>query len=280
MYNGVMINDANLFVDTIERIKRNFLVSRPRSRVLRITVYVVIAVAIVAILLCMLLCKGSENRAKVAPDKPSDEQVEVSQEVEMVCNEHAVQLMNLYMLSDINMQLLDKVYKSWDRHLVKRQPTDDNINDFVLDVAMFRQQLHSMPTLYIFDSDYALLDNLGISAKDIERFEGSVKVLHTELCNHLDTLKHIASSPTLYGDYIEISKQYYMAMLEYSYYILLEIFSKMPESVYDIVYDTTISLEYFTDRSMRDKTEEYQRIQKNLKNVIETKRRSMLGMVD
>jgi hypothetical protein len=283
LYNGITIADANLFVENIERLKRAFLISRPQRRAWRIALYAIISIAFVVVLFVLMGRKSDDaNVSKSASDgTPTAESADkLSPEELRICDEYATQLINLYMLSDSNMQLLDKTYKDWNRKLVKDKPTDENKRDFKSNVAMNRQQLHKIPSMTVFASDYAVLEKVGIYAKDIERFESSIKELHGELEEHFYTLESIASSPNLYGEYIEISQEYYLAILEYNYCILLEMFSKMPKSVYDTVYDVTIALEFFTEKSMHYPTEEYQRMQKSLKNTIESKRRAMSGMVD
>lgn len=283
LYNGITIADANLFVENIERLKRTFLISRPQRRAWRIALYAIISIAFVVALFVLVGRKSDEgsvtNGGAINP-APTTAEAQLSSEEAMVCNECAIQLMNLYMLSDINLQLLDNIHKLWDKELARGKATEDNVALFISKVRMSKRELHSIPELYIFDVDYEVLNNLGVSSKDIERFNGGVRALYQELNDYLDFLERIATTPAVYAEYIELSKQYYMAMLEYNYYLLLEILSKMPESVYDTIYDTTIGLEYFTDRSMREETVEYQRRVKTLENTIEGKRRRMLGMVD
>ena len=280
LYNGITIADANLFVENIERLKRTFLISRPQRRAWRIALYAIISIAFVVLLFVLVGRKSDEGSADVDTAELSVETTELSPEDVLIIHDCAGQLMNLYMLSDINMQILHSAYKNWNRHLVKGGVADNNIEAFQKSVMGNKANLHSMSQLMFLDSDYDLLKRYGITAKDIERFENASKDLRDEIAAHLDILCRIAPTPNVYSDYIELSKQYYLAMLEYNYYLLLELFSKMPESVYDAVYDVTVCLEFFTEKSMRDRPEEYERRAKSLKNLAETKRNSMLGMVD
>lgn len=282
-YNAITASDPNVFVENIERLKHSFLISRPNRKVWRIALFALIFVAIAVVLILTMGRDGETESVTSDVEKTSEEVVSdkslTSEEV-MICDECAGQLMNLYMLSDINMQLLDQTYNSWERLFVRAEVTNSNIEQFKSDVTMNELQLHYLPQLIILDSDYDVLADLGISVKDIEDYESSVKEYNAVMCDHFGTLKQISSTPKRYYEYIEISKKYYLTMLEYNYCILLEIFSKMPESIYDTIYDTIVCLEYFTDMSMRDKAEEYQRRQKQLKNNIETMHRKMLGMVE
>lgn len=282
MYNGVMINDANLFVDTIERLKRNFLVSRPRSKALRITIYSVIAVAIVAVTLCLLLCKGSAEAPVKTQESQLIEQPEVSEDVELVCNECAIQLMSLQLMCDQDMQVLTSLYKEWERLLDRKHVDGDNVRYLESYATYCLHQLHTKSPLKIWDCDYAILDSVGISTNLLNRFETSVNSFDSALRDHITILQKIAPSYSLYARYIELSKEYYMAMLEYNYSILLEIYSKMPESVYENeeIFDASTNLHFFTTISMRDKTSEYERRQKSLQIVMNEKQRHMKGMIE
>lgn len=282
MYNGVMINDANLFVDTIERIKRNFLISRPKSKALRITLFTAVGVAIVAITLCMLFCKESAE----APVKPHEQQLikqpVVSEYVELVCNECAIQLMSLQLMCDQDMQVLTSLYKEWERLLGSKHVDDDDVRYLESYATYCLHQLHAKSQLEIWDCDYAILDSVGISDNLLNRFETSVNSFDSALRDHITILQKITPSYSLYARYIELSKEYYIAMLEYNYSILLEIYSKMPESVYenDEIFDASTNLHFFTTISMRDKTSEYERRQKSLQIVMNEKQRHMKGMID
>ena len=282
MYNGVMINDANLFVDTIERIKRNFLVSRPRRKVLRITIYSVIAAAIVAVALCLLLCKGSAEAPVKTQESQLIEQPEVSEDVELVCNECAIQLMSLQLMCDQDMQVLTSLYKEWERLLTSKHVDGDDVRYLESYATYCLHQLHAKSPLKIWDCDYTILDSVGISTNLLNRFEKSVNSFDSALRDHITILQRIAPSYSLYARYIELSKEYYMAMLEYNYSILLEIYSKMPESVYENeeIFEASTNLHFFTTISMRDKTSEYERRQKSLQIVMNEKQRHMKGMIE
>lgn len=68
-YNAITATDPNVFTENMERLKKNFLLSRPKSKYVKFAFISLVLIISVIVVLCVMMCEGDEQGKG---DKTSD----------------------------------------------------------------------------------------------------------------------------------------------------------------------------------------------------------------
>ena len=68
-YNAITATDPNVFTENMERLKKNFLLSRPKSKYIKFAFISLVLIASVIVVLCVMMCEGDDQGKG---DKTSD----------------------------------------------------------------------------------------------------------------------------------------------------------------------------------------------------------------
>ena len=266
LYNGITVSDANLFVDSIERLKKSFLKSRPYRQLKRFTLALLFV--IIAVLSAIIFIHN-----------PKQKQLDLR--VANICTDCATALNNNYYTVELNLQGLCFIYDEWELFFEEYYSGNSRnaVKGFKDGISLQRGMLMPLEEFSITDSDYEVLSKLNISRSDIETLFKGLRTLNDELIAQLSTFEKITEYPKLYKEYVEDSKKYFMSSLKYYYYSLLEIHALMPESIQDEIKSILTTLEYFTEISTSEDAKEYERKQTTTKHEVERLTREMMGAI-
>lgn len=226
-FNGISASDHNVFVENIERLKNNFLLSKPGFTWKRYK-KPIWGLGIIATILLSIVFGIRYNNHK---------------EYQLLSNEIAMSFMTEIVKLNNNILAAEDVLENW-KDFVKDYNKDE--------LTYLKDQLHksvnqaiksqlSLNNIAITEKDISILRKNGIEIEEINAFAVLAESLQNDINTFLENI--IVFSDIHMNDFIAKSPEYSYETLVVSlkglYYGTLSIYKTLPISIYDKLHQTT-----------------------------------------
>ncbi len=253
-FNGISASDHNVFVENIERLKKNFLVSKTGftwSRYKSLIISLVLVVSMV--FLCGVIWKINERK-----------------DFEHVCDEVSMSMMTEMVKMHYNLGVAEDVYEAWiDYYEAKNKVyARDELKNAV---SFYRKSLKEPGMFSISDEQKKILRGYGLELEEFEIFPQVVEMYYVEIQSYMDNIlllsdqsvSRILNNNARYGfESLKLS-------LKVDYYGMLGLYSTMSETIYDKVLESVPDLTYLSGIPTRLSSDEYDAMQQTALNEIE-----------
>ena len=244
-YNGISASDHNVFVENIERLKRNFLKSKPGITWRRYRKIAWPLIAVVVIVLGVVAGMYFTNHKKYG---------QLSNEIAMSMMTEIVKLNN-------NILAAEGVLENW-KEFVKEYDEEElaylqkGIQEAV-DHA--DRNLQAFKPLEFSEEELSVLRKNGVEMEEIEAFSLYAETMHDDVDAFLENFILFSNTPV--NDYIaelpEYSYQSLVLSLKGLYYGTLAIYKTLPVTIYDKLYQVTPQLALLSDIPLSLTKEDY-----------------------
>ena len=244
-YNGISASDHNVFVENVERLKRNFLKSKPGITWRRYRKIAWPLIAVVVIVLGVVAGMYFTNHKKYG---------QLSNEIAMSMMTEIVKLNN-------NILAAEGVLENW-KEFVKDYDEEElaylqkGIQEAV-DHA--DRNLQAFKPLEFSEEELSVLRKNGVEMEEIEAFSLYAETMHDDVDAFLENFILFSNTPV--NDYIaelpEYSYQSLVLSLKGLYYGTLAIYKTLPVTIYDKLYQVTPQLALLSDIPLSLTKEDY-----------------------
>ena len=244
-YNGISASDHNVFVENIERLKRNFLKSKPGITWRRYRKIAWPLIAVVVIVLGVVAGMYFTNHKKYG---------QLSNEIAMSMMTEIVKLNN-------NILAAEGVLENW-KEFVKDYEKEDlaylqkGIQEAVGQVG---KNLQNFKPLDFSTDELSVLRKNDVEMEEIEAFSLYAETMHDDVDAFLENFILFSNTPV--NDYIaelpEYSYQSLVLSLKGLYYGTLAIYKTLPVTIYDKLYQVTPQLALLSDIPLSLTKEDY-----------------------
>lgn len=244
-YNGISASDHNVFVENVERLKRNFLKSKPGITWRRYRKIAWPLIAVVVIVLGVVAGMYFTNHKKYG---------QLSNEIAMSMMTEIVKLNN-------NILAAEGVLENW-KEFVKDYDEEElaylqkGIQEAV-DHA--DRNLQAFKPLEFSEEELSVLRKNGVEMEELEAFSLYAETMHDDVDAFLENFILFSNTPV--NDYIaelpEYSYQSLVLSLKGLYYGTLAIYKTLPVTIYDKLYQVTPQLALLSDIPLSLTKEDY-----------------------
>lgn len=274
-YNGITAADHNVYVENIERLKHNFLTSRPIPWWKRYRRYLFVLLFLLMAALATGVVMHCIN------DKDKTEQQGFPAEYEAVCKEYVTNLMTEYVKMDSNLAAIGNFNGLWKEFLrdceTGRYDRDELIADFESLVEMCRKDLKPTGAIDLNEADMLVLRNHHPHYEDIVAMQPLIDMSYSEANRYLDQLIKYSHQeyPVQFERTAELDYEFMKSMLMMDYVSALGICADMPKSVEPIVRSMIATLSNPVNVVIGQKYEDYEVLLEGWKNKAEEIMRQM-----
>ena len=257
-YNGITAADHNVYVENIERLKHNFLTSRPIPWWKRYGRYLFVLLFLLMAALATGVVMHCIN------DKDKTEQQGVPAEYEAVCKAYVTNLMTEYVKMDSNLAAIGNFNGLWKEFLrdceTGKYDRDGLIADFESLVEMCRKDLKPTGAIDLNEADMLVLRNHHPHYEDIVAMQPLIDMSYSEANRYLDQLIQYSHQeyPVQFERTAELDYEFMKSMLKMDYVSALGICADMPKSVESIVRSMMTALSNPVDIVIGQKYEDYE----------------------
>ena len=244
-YNGISASDHNVFVENVERLKRNFLKSKPGITWRRYRKIAWPLIAVVVIVLGVVAGMYFTNHKKYG---------QLSNEIAMSMMTEIVKLNN-------NILAAEGVLENW-KEFVKDYDEEElaylqkGIQEAVDHAG---RNLQAFKPLEFSEEKLSVLRKNGVEMEEIEAFSLYAETMHDDVDAFLENFILFSNTPV--NDYIaelpEYSYQSLVLSLKGLYYGTLAIYKTLPVTIYDKLYQVTPQLALLSDIPLSLTKEDY-----------------------
>lgn len=244
-YNGISASDHNVFVENVERLKRNFLKSKPGITWRRYRKIAWSLIAVVLIVLGVVAGMYLTNHKKY----------------EQLSNEIAMSMMTEIVKLNNNILAAEGVLENW-KEFVKDYDEEElaylqkGIQEAV-DHA--DRNLQAFKPLEFSEEELYVLRKNGVEMEELEAFSLYAETMHDDVDAFLENFILFSNTPV--NDYIaelpEYSYQSLVLSLKGLYYGTLAIYKTLPVTIYDKLYQVTPQLALLSDIPLSLTKEDY-----------------------
>lgn len=244
-YNGISASDHNVFVENVERLKRNFLESKPGITWRRYRKIAWPLIAVVVIVLGVVAGMYFTNHKKYG---------QLSNEIAMSMMTEIVKLNN-------NILAAEGVLENW-KEFVKDYDEEELAylqKDIQEAVDHADRNLQAFKPLEFSEEELSVLRKNGVEIEELEAFSLYAETMHDDVDAFLENFILFSNTPV--NDYIaelpEYSYQSLVLSLKGLYYGTLAIYKTLPVTIYDKLYQVTPQLALLSDIPLSLTKEDY-----------------------
>ena len=251
-YNGISASDHNVFVENIERLKRNFLKSKPGLTWRR---YKKVALPLIA---AVVILSGVFAGLQISDHKKFG----------LLSNDIAMSMMTEIVKLNNNILAVEGLLDNW-KEFVKDYEKEDlaylqkGIQEAVGQVG---KNLQNFKPLDFSTDELSVLRKNDVEMEELDAFSLYAESMHNDIATFLDNI--ILFSETPINSYIaelpEYSYQSLVLSLKGLYYGTLAIYRTMPVTIYDKLYQVTPQLVLLSDIPLTLPKEEYDALQQGV----------------
>ena len=251
-YNGISASDHNVFVENIERLKRNFLKSKPGLTWRR---YKKVALPLIA---AVVILSGVFAGLQLSDHKKFG----------LLSNDIAMSMMTEIVKLNNNILAVEGLLDNW-KEFVKDYEKEDlaylqkGIQEAVGQVG---KNLQNFKPLDFSTDELSVLRKNDVEMEELDAFSLYAESMHNDIATFLDNI--ILFSETPINSYIaelpEYSYQSLVLSLKGLYYGTLAIYRTMPVTIYDKLYQVTPQLVLLSDIPLTLPKEEYDALQQGV----------------
>ena len=251
-YNGISASDHNVFVENIERLKRNFLKSKPGLTWRR---YKKVALPLIA---AVVILSGVFAGLQLSDHKKFG----------LLSNDIAMSMMTEIVKLNNNILAVEGLLDNW-KEFVKDYEKEDlaylqkGIQEAVGQVG---KNLQNFKPLDFSTDELSVLRKNDVEMEELDAFSLYAESMHNDIATFLDNI--ILFSETPVNSYIaelpEYSYQSLVLSLKGLYYGTLAIYRTMPVTIYDKLYQVTPQLVLLSDIPLTLPKEEYDALQQGV----------------
>jgi len=244
-YNGISASDHNVFVENVERLKRNFLKSKPGITWRRYRKIAWPLIAVVVIVFGVVAGLYFANHKKY----------------EQLSNEIAMSMMTEIVKLNNNILAAEGVLENW-KEFVKDYDEEElaylqkGIQEAV-DHA--DRNLQAFKPLEFSEEELSVLRKNGVEMEELEAFSLYAETMYDDVDAFLENFILFSNTPV--NDYIaelpEYSYQSLVLSLKGLYYGTLAIYKTLPVTIYDKLYQVTPQLALLSDIPLSLTKEDY-----------------------
>ena len=251
-YNGISASDHNVFVENVERLKRNFLKSKPGITWRRYRKIAWPLIAVVVIVLGVVAGMYFTNHKKYG---------QLSNEIAMSMMTEIVKLNN-------NILAAEGVLENW-KEFVKDYDEEELAylqKDIQEAVDHADRNLQAFKPLEFSEEELSVLRKNGVEMEELEAFSLYAETMHDDVDAFLENFVLFSNTPV--NDYIaelpEYSYQSLVLSLKGLYYGTLAIYKTLPVTIYDKLYQVTPQLALLSDIPLSLTKEDYDALQQGV----------------
>ena len=251
-YNGISASDHNVFVENVERLKRNFLKSKPGITWRRYRKIAWPLIAVVVIVLGVVAGMYFTNHKKYG---------QLSNEIAMSMMTEIVKLNN-------NILAAEGVLENW-KEFVKDYDEEELAylqKDIQEAVDHADRNLQAFKPLEFSEEELSVLRKNGVEMEELEAFSLYAETMHDDVDAFLENFVLFSNTPV--NDYIaelpEYSYQSLVLSLKGLYYGTLAIYKTLPVTIYDKLYQLTPQLALMSDIPLSLTKEDYDALQQGV----------------
>lgn len=251
-YNGISASDHNVFVENVERLKRNFLKSKPGLTWRR---YKKVALPLIA---AVVILSGVFAGLQLSDHKKFG----------LLSNDIAMSMMTEIVKLNNNILAVEGLLDNW-KEFVKDYEKEDlaylqkGIQEAVGQVG---KNLQNFKPLDFSTDELSVLRKNDVEMEELDAFSLYAESMHNDIATFLDNI--ILFSETPINSYIaelpEYSYQSLVLSLKGLYYGTLAIYRTMPVTIYDKLYQVTPQLVLLSDIPLTLPKEEYDALQQGV----------------
>lgn len=326
-YNAITATDPNVFTENMERLKKQFLLSRPKSKYIKFAFILLVLIISVVVVLCVTMCEGDEQGkgdktsdvvdnvvvtdttsvdtisvedvaptpapepvieqtkrevVYVAPKSESTVDAETQALYDKIGVDYAKLMFDDYIQNDYIQTSLEDAYEAWSEFMDDYSGDPADVRMFVETIEMYKNTLMPRNSVRVLEDDIVALRANGVDISDINDLNSNSSKHYELVVEALDYMIMSAEQqyPSIYSKYVKLYTEYTLKQLEYNYYTLLGILSKMPDVIYPDVYKIAPLLTHFTMVKVKDETAEFRRMSDAVKYSVDEYARKLSNVND
>lgn len=249
-YNGISASDHNVFVENIERLKNNFLLSKPGVTWKRYKKHILCIIAFLLVVTGIALGICFNNHKQYVS----------------LCNEISMNMILEVGKLNNNILVAEDVLESWEQFVngydIEELPYLQKELNMTIDYA--RENMQELNLLQLTDSEISMLRNNNIELGEIDAFSTFAEYVQNDINSFFDVV--VMFSEMSINDYIKKTPEYSYKSLVVSlkalYYGTLSMFKTMPITIYDKLHQMTPQMALLSDISLSNSKEDYDALQK------------------
>lgn len=256
-YNGISASDHNVFVENVERLKRNFLLSKPGFTWHKYR-------KIMLPLLILLILAGGcvfgwyMNRQK---------------KYELLCNELSIKMMNEFVKIHHDVGVAENVLDAW--RDFKRDYAEGDLeysrNDLKSALTHYKKEIKEPIDLQLTESEREVLRTYAIELEELDAFPVIMNMAYDDVVDYFDLVDKIAEQELseLLDNNVQYGFDYIKIGLKANYYALLSFYTTMPDCIYEKLQKVVPQLTYMSGIPLRLSKSEYEAMQEAAINELE-----------
>ncbi len=256
-YNGISATDHNVFIENIERLKRTFLCSKAGVTWHRYKKQIIVVSIVLLLLLVGLFAWNQYGQ----------------NQYEKISGECSVKIMNEFARSHHNVSIAESVYEAWkdyEQSYVK-YGQEYAREELVRAIEHYRKDLQSPMKLDLSAEFEDVLRKNDVPMEEIGAVDAVYQMAYDEVCTYMDNIIKYSevTMSNLISESVKLEYDYLYYSMKMNYYGTLDLFTYMPSSIYETLYQLTPTLTYMSDVPLTLTHEEYEAMQKLMVNKLE-----------
>ena len=250
-YNGIAASDHNVFIENIERLKRDFLHSKPGFSWRRYKKWVAVGALTIAL-------AGGLGWGWHANEE---------KKFEAICQEQAMQIMTETTKMHNNVKLAENVLEAWMHFENDFEENSDEAREALREAVEFnRHQLHQPDRQTITVEVANNLRDHDIEMEELNAFQTIIDESYKEINNYMDNILLMAKqNPSeIFRKNARLSYDYVKKGFVANYLGVLGFYATMPKSIYPKLRESVPSLTYVSDIRLEMSEEECTTMQKGV----------------
>lgn len=249
-YNGISASDHNIFVESIERLKNSFLLSKPGITWKRYKKHILCIIAF------LLLVTGIAFGIRFNNHK----------QYVSLCNEISMNMILEVGKLNNNILVAEDILESWEQFV---NGYDDEELPYLkkelnMTVDYARENMQELKLLQLTEKEISILRKNNIEIEEIDAFSAFAAYVQDDINSFFNVVEMFSEMSI--NDYMKKTPEYSYKSLVISlkalYYGTLSMFKTMPITIYDKLHQTSPQMSLLSDIPLSNSKEDYDALQK------------------
>lgn len=257
-FNGISASDHNVFVENIERLKKNFLQSKPGFSWHKYGKKILVLLVVLALVGACVFGWHTNRQG----------------EYKQLCNELSIKMMNEFVKMHHDVGVAENVLDAWNDFKMDLGKNDMEYsrNDLKSALTHYKKELKEPVKIHLSENERKILRKHGIELEELDAFPVIMDMSYDEIVGYFDLVDMISEQELTrfldnnvqYGfDFIKIG-------LKANYYALLSFYATMPDCIYEKLQKVVSQLTYMSGTPLRLSKDEYEAMQEAAMNELES----------
>lgn len=253
-YNGISASDHNVFIENVERLKKQFLLSKSGFTWRK---YKKVIWGGIAVLLLLLVGIWGWKSKEL-------------NEYKKICNEVSLKMMTEFVKMHHNVTVSENVLDAWNDFMsdYSKEKKEHLQRDLKMALEHSRKELQQPKEFLLSESERKILRNHGIELEELEAFPAVVDLSYDNVVDYFNNVELISeqSISKVLDNNVRNGFDFVKIGLKANYYGLLSIYAMMPDCIYENLQKVIPQLTYMSGIPLRLTKEEYEAMQETAMN--------------